>query len=98
MVEYLTELFQYVCDMGWVSVKGTHLVVMSKMEEGLVRWQDLKKVNKIRKTYVRLSLASNSSHTQEHSGSNPKKGNRKQSTIPCKDFNEGSVKRVMTMR
>ena len=52
MVKYLTELFQDVCDMGWVSAKGAYLVVMSKMEEGLVTWQHLKKVNKIMKTYV----------------------------------------------
>ena len=93
MVEYLTELFQDVCDMGWVSAKGAHLVVMSKMEEGLVTWQDLKKVNKIRKTYVRSSFATNSSSTQEYSGPNSKKGNRKQSTIPCKDFNEGKCQK-----
>ena len=36
MVEYLTELLQDVCDMEWVSAKGAHLVVMSKIEEGLV--------------------------------------------------------------
>ena len=65
MVEYLTELFQDVCDMGWSSAKGAPLVVMSKMEEGLVTWEDLKKVNKIRKTYVRSSLSANTSSTQK---------------------------------
>ena len=49
MVEYLTELFQNVCDFGWQSAKGAHLVVMTKMEEGLASWADLKKINKIRK-------------------------------------------------
>ena len=40
MIEYLTDLFQDVCDMGWQSAKGAHLVVMSKMEDGLVTWSD----------------------------------------------------------
>ena len=44
MIEYLTDLFQDVCDMGWQPAKGAHLVVMSKMEDGLVTWADLKKV------------------------------------------------------
>ena len=43
MIEYLTDLFQDVCDMGWQSAKGAHLVVMSKMEDGMVTWSDLKK-------------------------------------------------------
>ena len=52
MIEYLTELFQNVCDQCWQADKGAHLVVMTKMEEGLITWGDLKKVNKVRKTYV----------------------------------------------
>ena len=90
MIEYLTDLFQDVCDMGWMSVKGAHLVVMSKMEDGLVTWGDLKKVGKIRKTYVRSSMgSSNTSNSEQHTGSVPRKGFRKSSTIPCKEFNEG---------
>ena len=49
MVEYLTKLFQNVCDFGWQAAKGAHLVVMTKMEDSLVTWADLKRVNKIRK-------------------------------------------------
>ena len=38
MIEYLTELFQEVCAMGWSFAKqmGAHLVVMSKKEDGLI--------------------------------------------------------------
>ena len=43
MVEYLTDLFQDVCNMGWLSAKGAHLLVMSKMEDGLVTWGGLEK-------------------------------------------------------
>ena len=90
MIEYLTDLFQDVCDMGWQSAKGAHLVVMSKMEDGLVTWLDLKKVNKIRKTYVRSSVGvTTSNHQEQQTAGNTKKGFRKPSTVPCKEFNEG---------
>ena len=42
MIEYLTELFQNVCDHSWQAAKGAHLVVMKKME-GLITWHDFKK-------------------------------------------------------
>ena len=90
MIEYLTDLFQDVCDMGWQAAKGAHLVVMSKMEDGMVTWSDLKKVNKIRKTYVRSSMGASTSNQQDQqSGSNIKKGFKKPSTVPCKEYNEG---------
>ena len=63
VVDYLTELFQNVCDFGW---QGAHLVVMTKMEDGLVTWADLKKVNKIRKTNVRASGNSNNFNGDVH--------------------------------
>ena len=88
MVDYLTELFQNTCDFGWQAAKGAHLVVMTKMEEGLVNWSDLKKVNKIRKTYVRSAGSSNSGNTDNNSYNN-KKATRKPSSMPCKDFQEG---------
>ena len=88
MIEYLTELFQNVCDHSWQAAKGAHLVVMTKMEEGLVTWSDLKKVNKVRKTYVRATSNPSSSQVENNSNSN-KKGSRKPSSIPCKEYNEG---------
>ena len=35
MVEYLTQLFQNICDHTWQAAKSVHLVVMTKMEKGL---------------------------------------------------------------
>ena len=88
MVDYLTELFQNTCDFGWQASKGAHLVVMTKMEEGLVTWSDLKKVNRIRKTYVRSAGGSNNGNTDNNSYKN-KKTTRKPSSMPCKDFQKG---------
>ena len=57
MIEYLTELFQNACDHSWQAAKSAHLVVMTKMEEGRITWNDLKKVNKVRKKHVRETMA-----------------------------------------
>ena len=84
MIEYLTELFQNVCDHSWQAAKGAHLVVMTKMEEGLVAWSDLKKVNKVRKTYVRATSNPSSSQSENNNNSS-KKGSRKPSSIACKE-------------
>ena len=76
MIEYLTELFQNVCDLSWQAAKGVHLVVMTKMEEDLFAWDDLQNVSKVRKTYVRAT--SNFSNGQaENSNTSTKKGPRK---------------------
>ena len=61
---------------------------MTKMEEGLVSWADLKKVNKVRKTYVRSAGVSTNSNTDNNSYNN-KKATRKPSSMPCKEFQEG---------
>ena len=92
MKEYVTELFQNVCDFGWPAAKGAHLIVMTKMKDGLVTWADLKKVNKIRKTYVRASGSSNN-FTGETYNQMSKKGGRKPSSMPCKEFQEGKCSR-----
>ena len=92
MIEYLTELFQNVCDCGWQATKGAHLVVMTKMEEGLVAWTDLKKVNKIRKTYVRATENQGANFDNNNTG-NPKKGPRKPSSMPCKEYQKEKCSR-----
>ena len=88
MIEYLTELCQNVCDHSWHAAKGAHLVVMTKMEEGLLTWNDLKKVNKVRKTYVNSNSTSHNQGDNSNSNHN-KKGTRKPSSVPCKDYNDG---------
>ena len=55
MYEHLTELYQDICDIGWPQAKGAQLVILSKMEDGLLDWTDLAKLEKIRKTYIRAT-------------------------------------------
>ena len=52
MVEYLTELLQDACDYSSKAAKGTHSVLLHRMQDGVVPWHNLKDVNKIRKPYA----------------------------------------------
>ena len=94
MVEYLTELFQDACDHSWQATKGAHLVVMTKMEEGLITWRDLKKVNKARKTYVKASNNFNSGDTHSNNNTNTNKAPKTPSSVPCRECNEGKCSRT----
>ena len=95
MVEYLTKLYQNACDHSWQVAKGAHLVVMTKMEEGLVTWGDLKKVNKVRKTYVKASNTLNSGDSHNNNNTNTKKVPKKPSSVPCREYNEGRCSRTV---
>ena len=83
MVEYLTELFQNMCDHCWSAAKGAHLVMLTGMEDGLITWSDLKRVNIVCKTYISGSSSSHGSQVDNGSVRHNKKGPRKQSTVPC---------------
>ena len=94
MVEYLTELFQNACDHSWQAAKGDHLVVMTKMEEGLITWGDLKEVNKVRKTYVKASSNFNPGDNNNNN-TNSRKVPKKPSSVPCREYNEGRCNRTI---
>ena len=66
MVDYLTELFQNVCDFGWQTAKRAHFVVMTKLEGVWSLGQIFMKIHKIRKTYV-LEISSNTNFTGDAS-------------------------------
>ena len=83
MLEHLTELYQDICDIGWQQAKGAQFVIYSKMEDGILTWADLDKLEKIRKTYIRAGTVST------HSDFNSNYRKTKKSSIPCRDYNEG---------
>ena len=43
MLEYLSELMEDSHDFGWSSAKGSHAVLLCRMEEGRVTWKDTQK-------------------------------------------------------
>ena len=54
MYEYLTELMQDAADNTWEAAKGVHAV----HDHAVHHWGDIKKIQKIRKTYARAIVHS----------------------------------------
>ena len=48
MLEYLAELMEDSHDFGWSAAKGAHAVLLCKMEEGRVSWDQTHKIDRIR--------------------------------------------------
>ena len=77
MYAYLTELMQDAADNSWAAAKGAHAVLMYRMQDGVLDWRDLEKIQKIRQTYAR-SVVYNSGDSNAKRGS----GNG----VPCRNF------------
>ena len=81
MYAYLTELMQDTADNSWAAAKGAHAVLMYRIQDGVLDWRDLEKIQKIRQTYAR-SVVHNSGDSNAKRGS----GNG----VPCRNFQSGS--------
>ena len=55
MLEYLSELMEDSHDFGWSSVKGSHTVLLCRMEEGRVTWKNTHKIDRVRRAYAHRS-------------------------------------------
>ena len=84
MLEYLSELMEDSHDFGWSSAKGSHAVLLCRMEEGRVTWKDTHKIDRVRRAYAHRST----SHSQGPSGS--KKVSPKDVPTPCKYYQRNS--------
>ena len=84
MVEYLTELLQDACDYSWDAAKGAHSVLLHRIQDGVVAWDNLKDVNKIRKRYAHTASS------QYGAGSEKSKGTK---VVPCFKYNKGTCTR-----
>ena len=84
MVEYLTELLQDACDYSWEAAKGAHSVLLHRMQDGVVAWDNLKDVNKIRKRYAHTASS------QYGAGSEKSRATK---VVPCFKYNKGSCTR-----
>ena len=58
MCDYLTELLQDSCDFSWESAKGAHSVLMHRMADGVVNWDHIDEIHKIRRRYAQTTSAS----------------------------------------
>ena len=61
------ELFQDACDYGWESAKGTHSVLLHRMQDGVLNWTNIKEVHKIRKRYAHTVVNHNISEKKQNS-------------------------------
>ena len=83
MLDYLTEIMDDSHDFGWKTAKGAHAVLLCRMEEGRVTWQDTDKIDRIRRAYAQKVY-------QGASGSNSRKTHGKDVPTPCRYFQKGS--------
>ena len=47
MLEYLSDIMEDSHDFGWASVKGSHAVLLCKMEEGRITWEETNKIDRV---------------------------------------------------
>ena len=83
MLEYLSEIMDDSHDFGWKTAKGAHAVLLCRMEEGRLTWQDTDKIDRIRRAHAQKVH-------HGASGSNSKRNNGKDSPTPCRYFQKGT--------
>ena len=83
MLDYISDLMDDVQDFGWNPAKASHTVLLCRMEEGKVTWQETAKIDRIRR-----SNAQRSSNAQ----SGPNLANKTSSDMgnPCKFYQNQS--------
>ena len=84
MLEYLSQLMEDFHDFGWSSAKGSHAVLLCRMEEGRVTWKETHNIDRVRRAYAHRST----SQSQVPSGS--KKVGQKDAPTPCKYYQRNS--------
>ena len=90
MIEYLIELLQDAVDFSWPVAKGAHFVLINRMIEGLVSWENLPAVHKIRERYAKSTQNQNIQQFPDSKHDNLVKFDRKRDPkpVPCFKFNK----------
>ena len=52
MLDYLAELMEDSHDFGWQSAKGSHAVLLCRMEDNKIQWQDTHKIDRLRRVHA----------------------------------------------
>ena len=47
MLEYLSEIMEDSHDFGWAAAKGSHAVLLCKIEEGRITWDETHKIDRV---------------------------------------------------
>ena len=81
MLEYLSDLMEDSHDFGWAAAKSSHAVLLCKMEEGRVHWNQVDKIDRIRRVHAQR-LSGPPAQYQAHKQSSAK-------VTPCRYYNRG---------
>ena len=80
MLDYLTDLMEDSHDFGWQAAKGSHAVLLCRMEDGKVAWDETSKIDRIRRAHAQRMTTGHSQNSQN------KKFERKDKPVPCKFY------------
>ena len=84
MLDYMSDLMEDSHDCGWQAAKGCHAVLLVKMEEGKIAWNDTNKIDRVRRAHAQKVQ---SGYT---STANVKKSVKTKNPIPCRFYQKGT--------
>ena len=79
MLEYMSDLMDDAQDFGWHPAKASHAVLLCRMEEGKISWQETQKIDRIRRTHAQRASTSQTNYSQPQKKQND-------NTNPCKFY------------
>ena len=73
MVSYLSDLMEDATDFSWQSAKAAHAVLLCEMERGSLQWEDMDRIDQIRRAHAQKHVASRGTWAKpsDHSGRKP---------------------------
>ena len=83
MLEYLGEIMEDANDFSWQAAKASHAVLLCRMEEGKVEWNETHKLDRIRRAHAQRGV----NQTSGAVGSKPGKSEPK--TTACRFYQRG---------
>ena len=92
MLEYLSEIMEDSHDFGRGAAKGAHAVLLCKMEEGRLNWQETTKIDRIRRAHAhKIQNPATGTHST-------KRNSDKGQPTPCKFFKNHLVHTSQIMK
>ena len=73
MVSYLGDLMEDATDFSWQGAKAAHAVLLCEMERGSLQWEDLDRIDRIRRAHAQKHVSGRSGwgKPSDHSGRKP---------------------------
>ena len=83
MVSYLSDLMEDATDFSWQGAKAAHAVLLCEMERGSLQWEDLDRIDRVRRAHAQKHISNKSTwgKVSDHSGRKP---------WYCKNYQTGS--------